>query len=159
MVMQFLDFHRAETREGAAAEIARLVERALITPQQGEAADPERVAAFFASDMGQELLRSNSVQREFKFSILVPARDYYPEAGKEEEVLLQGVVDCWFETLEGITVLDFKTDRVTNRTLLERAEEYRPQLTAYSRALEEITGKKVCRRVLWFFALDCPVEI
>ena len=159
LVMQFLDFHRAETREGAAAEIARLVERALITPQQGEAADPERVAAFFASDMGQELLRSNSVQREFKFSILVPARDYYPEAGKGEEVLLQGVVDCWFETLEGITVLDFKTDRVTNRTLLERAEEYRPQLTAYSRALEEITGKKVCRRVLWFFALDCPVEI
>ena len=90
--MQFLDFHRAETREGAAAEIARLVERALITPQQGEAADPERVAAFFASDMGQELLRSNSVQREFKFSILVPARDYYPEAGKEEEVLLLSLI-------------------------------------------------------------------
>ena len=159
LVMQFLDFDRAETRKGAAAEIARLVERALITPQQGEAADPERIAAFFASDLGQELLRSGSVRREFKFSILVPARDYYPGAGAGEEVLLQGVVDCWFETLEGITVLDFKTDRVTERTVQERAEEYRPQLTAYSRALEEITGKKVCRRVLWFFSLDRPVEI
>ena len=159
LVMQFLDFDRAETREGAAAEIRRLVERQLITPEQGEAADPARVAAFFAAPLGQELLRSGSVHREFKFSILVPAGDYYPQAGAGEEVLLQGVVDCWFETLEGITVLDFKTDWVTDRTLRARAEEYRPQLTAYSRALEEITGKRVRRRVLWFFSLDRPVEL
>ena len=74
-------------------------------------------------------------------------------------MLLQGVVDCYFETLEGITVVDFKTDRVTRRTAEERAEEYRPKLTAYSRALEEITGKPVARRCLWFFAIDQAVEV
>ena len=80
-------------------------------------------------------------------------------AGEREEILLQGVVDCCFETLEGITVVDFKTDRVTRRTVAERAEHYRPQLEAYSRALAEITGKQVVRRVLWFFALDQAVEL
>ena len=51
------------------------------------------------------------MHREFKFSILMPAADYGP--GLEgEEVLLQGVVDCWFDGLEGITVLDFKSDRI-----------------------------------------------
>lgn len=159
LVMQFLNFDRADTCQAAAEEIRRLVDRQLITAKEGEAADPERIAAFFQSDLGRELLGAVSVCREFKFSILVPARDYYPGAGNGEEVLLQGVVDCWFENLEGITVLDFKTDRVTERTVWERAEEYRSQLTAYSRALEEITGKKVCRRVLWFFALDRPVEL
>ena len=159
LVMQYIDFERAETAEGVAAEIHRLVEQAFLTPQQGEAVNPARIAAFFSSDLGRELMASTSLRREFKFSILVPAADYYQEAEEGEQVLLQGVVDCCFETLEGITVVDFKTDRVTKRTVAERAEEYRPQLTAYSRALEEITGKPVARRCLWFFAIDQAVEV
>ncbi|BDE87787.1 ATP-dependent helicase/nuclease subunit A [Oscillospiraceae bacterium] len=159
LVMQYLDFERAGTREGAAEEIRRLVDRALLTPEQGEAADPARIAAFFASDLGRELMASTSLHREYKFSILVPAADYYAQAGAGEKVLLQGVVDCWFETLEGITVVDFKTDRVTEQTVLARAKEYRPQLMAYSRALEEVTGRRVVRRVLWFFRLDRAVEV
>ena len=66
-------------------------------------------------------------------------------------MLLQGVVDAWFETLEGITVVDFKSDRVSRSGAAARGEEYRPQLEAYSRALEEITGKQVVRKALWFF--------
>ena len=74
-------------------------------------------------------------------------------------MLLQGVVDCYFETEQGITVVDFKTDRVTEQTAAARAEEYRGQLAAYSRALAEITGRPVTRRVLWFFALDRAVDL
>ncbi|OUN14344.1 helicase-exonuclease AddAB subunit AddA [Flavonifractor sp. An91] len=158
-VLQYIDFERSETVEGVRAEIARLVEQQYITPQQGEAVDPAPIAAFFQSDLGQELLSSVSLQREFKFSILEPANRYYPQAGEEEQVLFQGVVDCYYETLEGITVVDFKTDRVTKRTVAERAEHYRPQLEAYSRALAEITGKQVIRRVLWFFALNQSVDL
>ena len=158
-VLQYIDFEKAETVEGVQAEIARLVEGQYITPQQGEAVDPAPIAAFFQSYLGQELLSSVSLSREFKFSILEPASRYYPQAGEGEQVLFQGVVDCYYETLEGITVVDFKTDRVTKRSVAERAEHYRPQLEAYSRALEEITGKKVIRRVLWFFALNQSVDL
>ena len=56
-------------------------------------------------------------------------------------------------------MVDFKTDRVDRRSVAARAEEYRPQLAAYSRALEEITGKPVIRRCLWFFALDQAVDV
>ena len=159
LVMQYIDFEKAGTTEGAAAEIARLVEGQFLTPQQGEAADPARIAAFFQSELGRELMASVSLRREFKFSILVPAGRYYKAAGEGEQVLLQGVVDCYFETLEGITVVDFKTDRVTAKSVAQRAEGYRPQLEAYSQALEEITGRPVVRRALWFFALDQAVEV
>ena len=74
-------------------------------------------------------------------------------------MLLQGVVDCCFETGEGLTVVDFKTDRVRGGALAARAEEYRPQLEAYARALAEITGKPVARRVLWFFSERRAVEV
>ena len=157
LVMQFIDFDRAGS--GAEEEIRRLVDKAILTPEQGAAASPEKVEAFFRSPLGREMAASGTLRREFKFSILVPARDYYPQAGAGETVLLQGVVDCWFETLEGITVVDFKTDRVSRAGAPERAGTYRPQLEAYSRALEEVTGRKVVRRVLWFFQIDAAVEI
>ena len=159
LVMQYIDFDRCGSVEEISAEISRLTEQSFITPQQAEAVEPEKIRSFFASDLGREAMSSGALRREFKFSILSPARRYYPQAGEGEQVLLQGVVDCYFETGAGITVVDFKTDQVYGERLLERAEEYRPQLEAYGEALGEITGKAVCRRVLWFFSEERAVEV
>jgi len=159
LALQTMNFEKTDTSRAISEEIDRLVSRTLISPLQREAVDPNRLLAFFTSDLGRAVKASAKLRREFKFSLLVPASDYYPCAPREERVLLQGVIDCWFETLDGLTVLDFKTDRVTEKTVRKRAMEYRPQLAAYSRALEEITGKPVIRRVLWFFALDSAVEL
>ncbi len=159
LALQCMDFGNTGTLAEIRGEIDRLVSLALLTPQQGEAAEPDRLLAFFSSELGRMVKNSPSLRREFKFSLLVPASDYYPGVEESERVLLQGVVDCWFETEEGLTVVDFKTDRVTEETVSGRAREYLPQMTAYSRALEDITGKPVTRRVLWFFSIDCTVEL
>ena len=75
-------------------------------------------------------------------------------------MLLQGVVDCWFEEADGaVTVVDFKTDRVTRESVRARAEEYRPQLDAYTRALAAVTGRTVAHRALWFFTVGEAVEL
>ena len=157
LVMQYLDFSRTGSEEEIAEQIKELVEREFIDKLQGEAADPARLAAFFRSELGQEL-KTAQVHREFKFSMLVPAVDYYPGV-EGEELLLQGVVDCWFETRDGVTVLDFKSDRVDGATVEQRARDYIPQLEAYAKALIRLTGRPVTRRVLWFFALDRAVEV
>ncbi len=159
LVMQYIDFARTGSAEEIKEEIFRLIEKQFLTPQQGEAADVGKIHAFFSSPLGRELKAAPALRREFKFSILVPAADYCAGAGEGERVLLQGVVDCYFETGDGITVVDFKTDRVTEKNLQARAEEYRPQLMAYSRALAEVTGKTVTRRVLWFFSADRAAEV
>lgn len=154
MVMQYLNFERTNTLEEIHEEIARLVAQQFITPQQGETVEPQRILDFFCSHLGQRLVNATQMEREFKFSMLVPAADYYPNAEAGEEVLLQGVVDCWFVEEDGtVTVLDFKTDRVTPNTVEARAKEYRPQLEAYSRALSQALERPVGRCTLWFFAL------
>jgi len=158
--MQFLDFSAGvDTPEGVAAELKRLEEKHFISPQQAQVIDPALILAFFRSETGRELLSAPHVEREFKFSLLVPARDYYPNGEEGEEVLLQGVVDCWFENEHGITVLDFKSDQVTESTAEARAQSYTPQLAAYSEALSKVLGKPVNRRILWFFRLSRSVEI
>jgi len=157
--LQYLDYEKTRNSAELTDEINRLVAHALLTPQQGQAVEVDKLLAFFASDLGLAVKAAPTLRREFKFSLLVPASDYYPGTAEDERVLLQGVIDCWFETEDGLTVVDFKTDRVTQETVFGRAEEHRAQLMAYSRALEEITGKKVTRRLLWFFALRIAVEM
>lgn len=157
--MQFIDYQNASDVEGVRREIARLVAGRFLTPEQGAAVQPEKIAGFFQSPLGCRLLAAPRVEREFKFSLLVPASDYYPNAEPGEEVLLQGVIDCWFEDEDGITVLDFKTDAVTEHTADERVAGYAPQLAAYSRALSSVLGKRVDKQVLWFFQLGRGIEI
>ena len=83
--------------------------------------------------------------------------DFLSEQG--EDLLLQGVVDLWFEDDDGITVVDFKSDRVLPGQESARAEHYRAQLETYSSALSRILNRPVTRRVLWFFVTDTPVEL
>jgi len=49
-----------------------------------------------------------------------------------EKVLLQGVVDCALLEEDGITILDFKTDYVTEETIEVVADHYRPQVQTYA---------------------------
>ena len=96
--------------------------------------------------------------REFKFSVLEDAARYDP-ALEGEQVLLQGVTDCCILDPDGLTILDFKSDAVKTDGERERAEYYRGQLDAYSRALSKIFARPVKKRILWFFATDTAVEL
>ena len=56
--------------------------------------------------------------------------------------------------------MDFKTDHVfTTAEVRRRAEHYRPQLEAYSQALERVLERPVTRRALYFLAAGETVEI
>jgi ATP-dependent helicase/nuclease subunit A len=104
------------------------------------------------------VLEAGNVRREFKFSLLYPAERFYPDGG-DDKIMLQGVVDCFFEEDGELIVVDFKTDRVTAETLGEKANHYAPQLAAYADALERITGKHVKERVVYFFAVETGVFV
>ena len=154
LAMQFFDYAKTGNMTDVEAELARMQAMQILTPQQVAAIDGRRILRLFESPLGKELRHNSSLRREFKFSLLVPAADYYEGVDEGEQVLLQGVVDAFFETGDGLVVVDFKTDRVTLETAAARAEEYRPQLEAYTRALAAITGKPVSRCLLWFFSIN-----
>jgi len=154
-VLQYLDFHCADVEQA----IRELVDRHKLTEEEGRAVDRKRLEKFLASGLAKQLREAQQVWREYRFSILVDAAPYYGEDVRGEEVMLQGVVDCFFETPDGLTVVDFKTDRVTGEALELRTEYYRGQVEAYSGALEQIFEKKVCRKVLYYFHTGETVEL
>ena len=144
-VLQYLDFARTDSVEEISREIQRMVTDRFITEEEGRSADPGKLAAFFATELGRELLAAPVREREYKFSLLLPGEDFFPDA-QGEEILFQGVIDCWFENENGITVVDFKTDRTPD------PERYRPQVEAYTKALETLLCRPVSRTALYFFA-------
>ena len=119
--------------------------------------DANAIVKLFASPLGQRMLRAGRREREFKFSLLADAAEYFPDAGGEQ-VLLQGVVDCCFEEDGALTVVDYKTDAVrSDEELAARAAYYAGQLRAYAAALRRIFQKPVREGVLYF--LSCGKEV
>ena len=156
LVLQYLDFSDRDV----AGQVERLRLADKLTAEQAAAVDIQALERFLASTLAEEIRRGENVRREYRFTLLMDARNYDPAASGEDAILLQGVVDCCFETEQGMTVVDFKTDRVhTPDAVAERAEHYRPQLEAYSLALEQVLEKKVTRRTLYFLNAGETVDI
>ncbi len=149
LVFQHIAYENCVDTDSVQTEIDRLHARGILNDRQRKAVNVAQVAGFFASPAGALMRAGDSVLREFKFSLLRPARDYFPEAG-EDEVLLQGVIDCAVERDGRYTVIDYKTDNVTADQVPERAGIYASQVEAYRQALEEMTGKPVEKTVLYF---------
>ena len=154
-VMQYLDLNCSDV----AGAVQDLVERGFLTPRQGESIDCRMIETFLQSSLCQEMRQAKKLWREYCFSLLVPGEQVIGDRAKGEEVLLQGVVDCFYETEDGLVVVDFKTDRVSGSDQAARTEIYRSQVEAYSNALSRIFQKKVCRRILYYFYTGTTVEL
>ena len=156
LVMQFLPLDTAAEPWAVAEVIDGLRQRRLLTPEQAAALDVSALVRFLASPLAERIRNAPRLWREYRFALLTDAGIYDGDAAGEE-MLLQGVADCVFETESGLAVVDFKTDRVQTAEVQRRAEVYRAQLDAYAGALSRILERPVTERILYFFA--CGEEI
>ena len=157
LFMQFVRYEACTDEPGVRAELQRLQAQKFLTPRQVEAVDVQKILRLFSSPLGKTLLSAKTLRREFKFSILTDAEAYSPEAAGEQ-VMLQGVVDCFWQEPDGIVILDFKTDYIDG-DLQQKAERYAPQLHAYAAALSRIFQTPVKKTILYFFSANQPIEI
>ena len=156
--MQYLNFAACTDLAGIRSEIDRLAQQRFITQAQAEMIRPELIHSFLQTPLGRRISQSSQVIREFKFSILVDGAQYDP-ACAGEEILLQGVVDCAIVEEDGIILVDFKTDRVTEETVDAVASGYRRQVQTYADALHRIYQTPVKEAYLYFFHLNRFVRV
>ncbi len=157
-IMQRLDYRKCVSIDGIKSEIERLVNAGLLTLEQASAIDLTSIYRFFTSPIGMRLTAAENILREFKFSILEDAEVFEPTL-KNEQILMQGVVDCAIIEDDGITVIDFKTDRVTPETLDSLVLQYSDQIAVYGRALSRIYKLPIKEKILYFFKLDQAVTL
>ncbi len=151
-VMQHLDFHS----EDIAGQIELMVNKELLTEIQAKSIDIRKISDFISSAVGKRMIKSGKIHREVPFNIELPYKEIYPQlpsvSGYEDKILLQGVVDCYFEEEDNIVLIDYKTDYVSNGDRSDIKEKYKLQISYYSRALEMLTLKPVKERYIYLFS-------
>ena len=156
--MQYIRYEACIDEAAVQREVSRMVQQGLLTSEQGKLVNTTHIAAFFDTEIGGKLRSGCAHLREFKFSILDDG-SHYGENLQGEQVLLQGVVDCALLEEDGITILDFKTDRVTEDTLTAAVQRYVMQVQTYAEALSRIYELPVKRKYLYFFRLNRFVPV
>ena len=154
--MQYIRYDSCNNIFQVEQEIQRLMQEHFLSQEQGAMVSRHQIAAFFLTESGKQLRRGVEHIREFKFSILDDAEKYGGPVG--EKVMLQGVVDCAIIEPDGITIIDFKSDKVEDQAR-ELVARYRPQLETYSYALSQIYNMPIKSRKLYFFEKDLLVEV
>ena len=128
----------AQSLYGAVKEAVHdMAAREIFTYQEVMQLYIKGVADFFGSDLGQRMLRSPRVQREWAFNLVMDERG----------TILQGVIDCAFLEDGAWVLLDYKTDRIEDEDAF--IQRYREQIGWYATALEKITGLPVKARYLY----------
>lgn len=115
---------------------------------------------FLDTDLGmrmQEAAKQGKLYREKPFVMGKPASEVLEDSVSEEMILIQGIIDVFFEEPDGIVLLDYKTDRV--KSPQELAGLYRAQMELYQEAIERFAGKKVKERLLYSFCLGEVISV
>ena len=173
--MELLDFQELTKevntdRQLAEAILRRQMERmeqeGRLSKAYREVVSVEKLTAFLTSRVALRMAdaaRAGRLYREQPFVMGLPAsclRDSFPA---EETVLIQGIIDVFFEEEDGYVLLDYKTDAVSAPE--ELVKRYRVQLDYYSEALEQIFGyaagggKPVKERILYSFKLGEEIHV
>lgn len=150
--METCDFESAS--RDICAEVQKLVSLGKLTGQQAESLDLNRISRFFKSKLFKRMMNAKRVVREQKFRIAVPVNIAFPELDKDfsdESILVQGIIDCAFFESDGIVVLDYKTDSVSDAD--ELVGRYHRQLEIYKCAAEQIFSQNVKELMLYSFKL------
>ena len=157
-VLQYIDLRKCNSVEELTVQLEDMVSKGIITSAQAELVDRKALAVFFFSPIGILLRSAENVLREFKFSILDEGSSF-GEGLDGESILLQGVVDCAIMDDDGITIIDFKTDRISEKDLDAAVRHYRYQIEAYAASLSRIFEKPIKRTCLYFFKLNQCVDV
>lgn len=114
----------------------------------------DRILAFLKAEIGYRMWRASlcgKLHREQPFVLAIPAtrlKDTFPE---QEKVLIQGIIDVYFEEDGKIVLLDYKTDIIGS--LDDLWNRYQTQLDYYQEALEKLTLLPVKEKMLYSFHL------
>ena len=103
-------------------------------------------------ELSRNALATETVQ-ELIESVKKGSANYYREvffSTKLGDRLVEGFIDLLIDAPDGITIVDYKTDRLTTKQVQELGPEYEVQMGLYAWAVGETTGKLVREATLLF---------
>lgn len=143
-------------------QLLNLEKKGLLSTEERKTISIKALFYFSKSQLAQRIRNSIKVKNEVPFTLSLSAKEIYKELTSDEEVIVRGIIDCYFEEKDGVVLVDYKTDVVFDKEnpqneINKLMKKYEVQINLYTRAIEEITGKKVKERCLYLFSISKAV--
>ncbi len=159
--LQLLPIADLKTREDVRKALLTLRDEKKLTDEDLKLIHPAPIAAFLESDIGRRMAaaeREGKLYRERQFVMGLTAREC-GLADSDELVVIQGIIDAYFEEDGAMVLVDYKTDRVESAQ--ELTDRYKMQLFYYAKALTKATHLQVKENIIYSLYLneEIPVEL
>lgn len=133
LIMEKIDI-RHHDEASIKAELQKMIEKEILTEEERGVVDEDAIAEFFDSELGNRMIASSRVYREQSFLM------------RHEDIIAEGIIDCYFFESDGIVLLDYKTDESIDE------KRHMPQLEMYKRALESVYDQKVTETYIYWLS-------
>lgn len=161
-VMRYLDLSLEATDFGVNLFLKQLRDKKILTELEKDAISVPMLTHFLESPLCKRMLAAyKSLQRETPFVVGIKAYEMYEDLDQsvEDIVMVQGVIDVFFEEEGEIVLVDYKTDFIHQGEEAVLLKRYKEQMAYYKRAIEQITGKKVSQIMLYAFYISKAIEM
>lgn len=150
-VLQLIDIKRATDEEYVKEFIGGLVAKNILTSEAAASISAKDITRFANSPLGQRMINADRVYRETAFTIPVPA-SYVTGRAEDfgENIILQGIIDCFFFEGDNIVLVDFKTDRAASSDEIKK--KYKMQMDLYALALEKKYFSKIYEKFIYLMS-------
>ena len=159
-LLALIDYTKVPSEEEWKTQFEKALENGITTKEELSLVNKDKLFMFAKTDMALRMHKAALKGKLFKeqpFVMGVSAKRLKENFPGDENVLIQGVIDVFFEEEDGIVVLDYKTDNVESES--ELIDRYRAQLDYYGEALTKLKGKPITQKVLYSFGLNKNIVI
>jgi ATP-dependent helicase/nuclease subunit A len=152
-VLQHIDFNGEVSELELKRQLEVMVLAELLTKVQAQNVNIYKLQSFIKSDLGRRMIKAQKLYREVPFTMEIPCTEvfHYISGEDKETIVIQGIIDCYFEEEGELVLVDYKTDYVPEGDNEQIKEKYRAQIEYYGRALRQITGKELSGKYIYLF--------
>lgn len=160
-VLELLKPYKVHNMKDLRAELDDMVLDGHISKDDIARLNLKNIYTFTQSNIARRISKAEKdgkLYKEKQFVIGVEASDVYPDRDDSQElILIQGIIDVFFEEDGELVLLDYKSDIVQDENQL--IDRYKVQLIYYKKALEQILDKKVKEMVIYSLYLGKEIIV
>jgi len=161
-VLELIDLAKTHNKEELIAQLHDMVRRGQIKESDIELLNLDYINGFLQSEVAARMCRAKAMGKLYKekqFVIGIKASEVKKELDSEELILIQGIIDVFFEEDGELVLLDYKSDIVKDQGEELLIKRYQVQLDYYQRALEQMMKKKVKEKIIYSLHLGKEIRI
>jgi ATP-dependent helicase/nuclease subunit A len=159
-----IDFDEELLKSGDYSQIKNMIDsfadRGLINGDEYEEIPLTVYARFILSPMYEKLREAHinkTLRREQKFIFTTKASSISKEYKDDDPILIQGIIDAFYEKDGKVTIIDYKSDNVSD--MKELKKKYEVQLQIYKRAVAQILQNDNVESFIYSTYLGDSIEI